>query len=44
MTSLTGDNINPKDYWKTMKSVFGEKVKPGIGTLNVNGEQLVCAI
>ena len=44
MTSLTADNINPKDYWKTMKSVLGEKVKPGIGTLNVNGEQLVSAI
>ena len=44
MTSLTADNINPKDYWKAMKSVLGEKVKPGIGTLNVNSEQLVSAI
>ena len=25
MTSLTADNINPKDYWKTMKSVLGGK-------------------
>ena len=46
MTSLTADHINPTDYWKAMKSVLGEKVKPGIGTctLNVNGEQLLSAI
>jgi hypothetical protein len=40
MTKLSGDHIHPKDYWKTIKSVMGVKVKPTIGTLTVNGNEI----
>jgi hypothetical protein len=41
MTKLSNDQVNSREYWKIMKSIMGTKAKPGIGTLNVNGEQLV---
>jgi hypothetical protein len=40
MAKLSGDHIHPKDYWKTIKSVMGVKVKPTIGTLTVNGNEI----
>jgi hypothetical protein len=44
MTKLTSHSINPKDYWSVMKSLMGSKVKPGIGTLNDNGNYLVSPV
>jgi hypothetical protein len=44
MTKLTSHSINPKDYWSVMKSLMGSKVKPGMGTLNDNGNYLVSPV
>jgi hypothetical protein len=44
MTKLSTHSVSSKDYWKTMKIVMGAKAKPGIGTLNVNGDQLVDSV
>ena len=41
ITKLSNDQVNSREYWKIMKSIMSTKAKPGIGTLNVNGEQLV---
>ena len=41
MTKLLCDYIHPKDYWKTIKSVMGVKVKRSIGTLVTNGNEIV---
>ncbi len=41
MTKLSNDQVNSWEYWKKKKSIMGTKAKPGIGTPNVNGEQLV---
>jgi len=41
MTKLPCDYIHPNDYWKTIKSVMGAKVKPSIGTLVKNGNEIV---
>ncbi len=41
MSRLTDNYITPKEYWKLMKSIMGEKSHSGISTLCHNGRQIV---